>query len=598
MKPLSVPNILQLSKRVGFYPILWICVFVSALNGVVTAQTNVGQQKEQSTQTSSPKKANVRGRVIYEDTRRPLRRVGVMLFDPATKPVRYFSAWTNGRGEFQFKEIPVGKYFVTVRAPGIIRADPYSSDDAEKELTSITADGLSQSEVVVRVRRGGAISGKVTYPDGDPVINASIKVLRKKDDKWVPVYVGGENTDRALTDERGVYRVSGLAPGEYLVGAAEQKLGIERTDLDSNGNQGTVLNRSELPPTYYAGVTTVSVATVLRLQSGEEQTGINISLVERLVRTISGVVTFATGDHLPIARARISLKMKGEEPESGSPLEEPVVNTDADGRFVFDEVYEGAYILTVAQTQQYRGFDDDRFASKPNIEIQKFVTKRLDLNVSGADVTDLIVEVSSGRRISGVVTTEAGKPLPRNVSVLLQPPSGEAVDYVAGQTQQDGSFTIEGVSPGRYFLRTAVRPNNDHYTKSVMHGSSDFTRQPLVIKEDEDVSNVRIVISSDVAVLSGRVLASDGKTPQTGVGVLFVSSDLLEQNNASRRLYGFTNADGSYRVSGAPGEYLAIIMRRGENWDQLRGNGLVSRAAKAQRVTLQPGENKLDLIPQ
>jgi hypothetical protein len=180
---------------------------------------------------------------------------------------------------------------------------------------------------------------------------------------------------------------------------------------------------------------------------------------------------------------------------------------------------------------------------------------------------------------------------------MVEPVSGELPIYLSGQAQRDGSFTIEAVPSGRYFVRTSV-PNGGYYTKLVMYGSSDLTSQPLIMKEDEDINNVRVVISPDVALLSGRVLASDGKSPQVGVSVLFVSTDLLEQKTMSRRMYGYTNADGSFRVSGAPGEYLAIIMRRGENWDQLRGNGLASRAAKAQRITLQPGENKLDLNSQ
>jgi hypothetical protein len=106
-----------------------------------------------------------------------------------------------------------------------------------------------------------------------------------------------------------------------------------------------------------------------------------------------------------------------------------------------------------------------------------------------------------------------------------------------------------------------------------------------------------VVISPDVARLSGRVLASDGKNPHAGVGVLFVPADPVEQKAMTRRMYGFTNADGGFRVSGAPGEYVAIIMRRGESWGPSTGSDLMSRAARAQRVTLQPGENsKVDLI--
>lgn len=62
-------------------------------------------------------------------------------------------------------------------------------------------------------------------------------------------------------------------------------------------------------------------------------------------------------------------------------------------------------------------------------------------------------------------------------------------------------------------------------------------------------------------------------------------------------MYGVTNADGGFRVSGAPGEYFAIVVGAQEGIYQLRGDDLISCAAKAQRITLQPGENdRIDLV--
>jgi hypothetical protein len=506
-------------------------------------------------------------------------------------------AWTDGRGEFQFKDVPVGKYFVNVDAPGIIRESPYNPDEPNNQPTSIMIDSTSRSDVVVRVKRGGSISGKVTYPDSDPVINASIQLFRKKDGKWVPVYVGGPSTDRVLTDERGVYRVSGLMPGEYLIGAAEQKMGVELTAQDSDS--GTMLNRSTLPATYYDAVTNLSGATALQVQSGDEQANINIQLIERVPHSISGVVTIGR-DNLPVARARLSLKRKDEERERNSELEDPVVNTDDEGRFSFDEVYEGLYTLTVTPPQERFEYGD-QFTSKPaTVPIKKFAPKRIDLNLAGTDLTNVNIVVSSGRSVSGVVTVDAGKALPRNVYVTLEPADGDdgkVNDRPYSTTQQDGSFKIEGVPSGRYFVRTSVNPGGEYYTKSVTHERTDLTREPVTIDEEQDLANIRILISPDVAVLTGRVFGSDRKTPQSGVRILFVSADSAEQKTLSRQMYGFTNADGSFRVTGAPGEYAALIMGRNQAFPQLHGSELAARAAKAQRVTLQSGENpKLDLV--
>jgi carboxypeptidase family protein len=134
--------------------------FLNALSGTIvmlalafmvaaSTQAQTPQQiNEVPAQSTSTKGSLVRGRVIYEDTRRPLRRVQVSAYDPASRGLgRHLMAWTNARGEFQFKEVPAGKYFVAVEAPGIIRARGFESEEAQADLTTVTVDGTGQAEV-------------------------------------------------------------------------------------------------------------------------------------------------------------------------------------------------------------------------------------------------------------------------------------------------------------------------------------------------------------------------------------------------------------------------------------------------------------------
>jgi hypothetical protein len=70
------------------------------------------------------------------------------------------------------------------------------------------------------------------------------------------------------------------------------------------------------------------------------------------------------------------------------------------------------------------------------------------------------------------------------------------------------------------------------------------------------------------------------------VNLLLVSVDADQH-----KIYGSTNADGNFRVSGAPGEYLLIVLRSSESPYQLNGDALTLRIANARRIVLQPGEN-------
>lgn len=575
--------------------ILFLLVFAICLLASLTLTVPARAQNPRTEENQSPrsrtKQSTVRGRVIYEDTRRPLRRVQLTIWDPAGKNrMRNYDAWTDGNGEFQIVDVPAGQYFIDVSAPGIIHFG-VSDENGAGTLTTVTVDGTSTVEAVVRVKRGAAISGKVTYADGDPAINASVRIFRKREGKWTQVI--GRTPEDAITDERGVYRVSGLWPGEYLVGAAEQKWNVELNAQDKP-DEPRLLNRSVLGISYYDGANTMTSATVLTIQAGDEQKDINITLADRPVHSISGTVVFK-GSTRAVGRARVTLKRKDESPAASSDLEDPVTNTDVDGRFNFNEVEDGSYTVIITPPRWISRGDNFPTAAQISDAGQKFAPRKLEVTVSGASLADIMIEVSSGSRISGTVTVDGGKPLPATVLVYALAEVRQADTASPIRVQTDGTFSIEGVPPGLIYLRTSVPPNGQYYTKSVTAGKRELARGPLVVKEGEDVTDVRLVISPEVASLSGRVIASDGKTPVAGFTVVLISTDPDQQKSTSR-LYGFTNADGSFRLSGGPGEYLAIVMGLSESFDELSNEALRARAPNAQRIVLQAGENKIEIV--
>jgi hypothetical protein len=577
-------------SSIFFLVVLAFCLSVS-LTLALPAQSQNPRTEDNQSRSSRPKQSTVRGRVIYEDTRRPLRRVQLIIWDPASKTrMLSYDVWTDGNGEFQIVDVPAGQYFIDVSAPGIIHPG-VSDENGAGALTTVTVDGTSTVEVVVRVKRGGAISGKVTYADGDPAINASVRIFRKREGKWTQVI--GRRSEDAITDERGIYRVSGLWPGEYVVGAAEQKWSVELNAQDKP-DAPHLLNRSALGISYYDGANTMTSATLLTIQAGQEQTDINITLADRPVHSISGTVVLK-GSTRAVGRARVNLKRKDEGPAVRSDLEDPVTNTDLDGHFNFTEVEDGSYTMIITSPRWISRGDDFPTATQISDAGQRFAPRKLEITVSGANLADIMIEVSSGSRISGTVTADGGKPLPATVLVYALGEVRQADTATPIRVQTDGTFSIEGVPPGPIYLRTSIPPNGGYFTKSVTAGKRELARGPLVVREGEDVNDVRIVISPEVALLSGRVIASDGKTPVAGVTVVLISADPDQQKSTSR-LYGMTNADGTFRLSGGPGEYLAIVMGPNESDDELSNEALRTRAPKVQRIVLQAGENKIEIV--
>ena len=60
----------------------------------------------------------VSGRIVFDGTERPLRRVKVSLASFGGGSSKY--SITDLRGNFRFENVPAGSYFVLVSAPGIV----------------------------------------------------------------------------------------------------------------------------------------------------------------------------------------------------------------------------------------------------------------------------------------------------------------------------------------------------------------------------------------------------------------------------------------------------------------------------------------------
>ena len=78
-------------------------------------------------------------------------------------------------------------------------------------------DGQELTNLVVRMSRGAVITGTITSQNGEPTPNARVSLM-----KYVYSAQTGERMlqpggGSASSDDRGVYRIFGVAPGEYFV---------------------------------------------------------------------------------------------------------------------------------------------------------------------------------------------------------------------------------------------------------------------------------------------------------------------------------------------------------------------------------------------
>jgi hypothetical protein len=226
----------------------------------------------------------------------------------------------------------------------------------------------------------------------------------------------------------------------------------------------------------------------------------------------------------------------------------------------------------------------------PPSDRNTFPTKRQEIEVSGHNVDNLIIELGDGATVSGTVVVDSGV-APRGIYVGLKQEGFQRFEpsTIVGRT---GAFVIAGVSPGKaYFFINLADGVGRFYLKSITWKGKDLLRESLEIGAEEKIENVRIVLSPQVATLTIRVLSVSGE-PVEGVSLTLVPSDPARWQRWEAQLFCTTDAQGKCTVVGAPLEYLIFILPHGVQSATLEKDEIEERAAAARRVSLRPAERR------
>jgi hypothetical protein len=252
-----------------------------------------------------------------------------------------------------------------------------------------------------------------------------------------------------------------------------------------------------------------------------------------------------------------------------------VSTTDKNGRWSFSNVPDGSYQLFV----------------QPALPVTlRFVPVEQDLTVDGTDIEDMLIEVSEGARLSGVVMLEGSSAPPQHITVSATsytPPANAAVVL-----DDPGNFVLTAVPVGEIHVSAFVSPDVKFYVKSIEANGLDLLRNKLTIAEQDEIKDVRVVISNGVGAITGRVLSQVGDKPLAGINLTLYPTGNEKLRLAGGRLAGVTDERGNFTLSAAPGSYIVIA------WRQADGPGAFGAALnKATReqgtgLTLSPNDRK------
>jgi sarcosine oxidase gamma subunit len=536
------------------------------------------------------------------------------------------SAITGASGEFTFEKLPEGRYGINANRTRYLSGS-YGQTRPERSGTTIQLeDGEAKKDLTITLFAAAVITGTVCGDDGEPVQSAQVRALRYSMRTGVRRLQSSSN---ASTDDRGVYRLYGLSPGEYVISAtsnnqdngplmtAEMAIAMERaaaaaaaagdnnvrmTSL-SNGamtlSNGAVIEADApvaFAPTYYPGSTSPAGAMSVTVQSGEERQGIDVTLMKVQTATVTGMVVSATG--VPPQNVSVTLQ-PADEAAQGIPLSSS--RSTADGRFTLRNVPPGQYNVVARATSTVR-VELPMSATAGGSRVQTISTSqttstgRTLISVDGASLTGVVVTLDGGRSVSGRVVFDGGMPpdlsrtrmtaslqmAPGSSSMGVPMPSPAAV-------AADGSFTIGNVAPGRYALRVSG-VQGFSMKSSLVHGreSLDF---PFEV-DDSDIGDGQVTVSAGLGPTQvGGTITEQLGHPAVDYTIVIFSADTRYWTPGSRRISTTRpGTDGKYSVRGLPaGEYQIAALGDLEPGTQYDPEFLKALLVASTRVTVGEG---------
>jgi uncharacterized GH25 family protein len=184
-------------------------VVLSAALTIAGAATPVSAQ-------STPPRATLTVRVATGADESPVPRAhvrvtavrgpaGVTSSAPPGTP-RWYEGDTDEAGVVVFTNLVPGQYGVYVMSAfGFVRTN---------RMERIDVASAARPEVVIRVERGGSITGRVVDEAGAPVVRARVRAVSREVMSGAATASPGPGPGEAFTDDRGEFRVFGLPAGE------------------------------------------------------------------------------------------------------------------------------------------------------------------------------------------------------------------------------------------------------------------------------------------------------------------------------------------------------------------------------------------------
>jgi hypothetical protein len=565
--------------------------------------------------TADSSSALVVGQVVDAESGRPISGAVVVLAGPSPAGGGpHPRILTGSDGRFVYRDLRRGAYRVSANRPGFVEGAYGRMRPGGPARPLSLADGERTADAVVRLWRQAAISGAVVDEAGEHLIGVRVQAYRRTIVSGRQRFVAAGT---GLTDDRGIYRVSGLIPGDYIVGAASRHAAVPLAETGRRPAAGLAPDERDgaaamiqirdagyvigggtpapppskggrmaiYPPTFHPDAHAADAALVIGLGPGMEFSSADIQLRPTPVVSVSGHVVGPDG---PVTMTALRL-VAAQAAEVAVGGDGTTTRTDRAGRFTFPVVPQGHYTLELR-----RGAASGPRGGVPAVAL---IWAEVPVSVGLSDVEHLVVEAQPGLVIGGRVEFEAhgnvSPPPLTSVGLAIEAADPDSMIMGAGElpTRADvaGDFRSVPVPGGRYYVRVPNSPSGWMF-KSATSAGRDVADTPMTVLTD--TLDVVVTFTNRWSGVHGFVQNAQGPDPSAAVLVFPTDSNTWESSGAHPRRVRMVRPGrtGDYSLNLPPGEYYVIAVpdAQAAGWGDRDFLGRVSRDAV--RIDIAEGE--------
>lgn len=497
---------------------------------------------------------SIEGTVVQAKSGSPIAGADVTIYprDGLEGPPLVVSS--DAKGRFLALDLPCGKYSVSATAAAFIGID-YGQLGAGTAPVLLLTGGEATKGVDFRLVASGVISGSVFGQEGEPRVGGEVRALKAS---YGPAGRRFVMAGRSSTDDRGAYRIYGIAPGQYYLsfrGPDPASYRTVRRPKDAPPDERYI-------PTYYPSGDALTDAVSVNVSDGEETSGIDIVARRSKAFHIRGSLSAGC----TVSGVQLEIEGSGTGGYHGGE-----VGLGPGRQFDFQGAVPGSYIVHTAGSN-----------------MGKYCSAIREVDVVDGDIDGVILAPTSGIDLQGHVRIEGTTTLDfTRLAVLLDPQSFTTRGWPPARVDPSGAFVVHGLEPSDYRVELLGLPP-DFYVKGISLGTKAVADYLADFRYTATPESLDILISPNGARIGGVVKDDSGNAVSESLVALV--PDVTRRQ--LKYLFKETRADknGVFSFHGVqPGEYKVFAWRNIESWSYEDPSVLMPYESKGEVVSLEEG---------